>query len=526
MTDQYRLPMRNASGGEHIETRPSLVEEWLTSLPRDDFRATGQLLYDATLATNQQLVKPSVRLQLVELYNRPYQEFIDTQIKTGAQHTLQSIETMKNRINLIKHMGYACKMAAENEFRKNWLWRQSKPPLKAMLLSLNYFSHALIFSYLEYSPAPRNIWREMNSLYDHAETLGMENSPLALFGDNTDTAKTTIAQSYKRIVLASLSDPHQLPFGAVWEIFEQLLFWVNHVHITRFGIMDKASGYFVVDLENDSAPLPYFKFNQERVNDKHRLVDATSLSPLVEDELASINRGQGLKENLKLSPYYTKLVLGHLARAWGLPPKRYFPREERKGIVCLACGLNSVYFFINGGTRIVPGQNDFDKNISVEESDPADQSGLNSTPDYKVEEWNLVDQGPGGIAVNRTARPGYNIRIGDIVAITDDREQIKWTVGVIRWMMVRQTNNYKIGIQVISKTALPAVIRACSGSALDSRFQRALLLTDDNDMSIITGKGLFMENRELEIKSQHKEFRVKAITMLESTLGFEYFHIR
>lgn len=529
-TDRHNLPMRKTSSGEQIDTRPLYIEEWLDSLPYIDFQKTGQLLYKATLATNQQQVKPSVRLELVELYNRPYQYYLDSQIKTGAQHTPQSIETMQKQINALKriaiNLAYACKLAAEHEIKKKTLWRQSKPPLQAMLLSLNYLSHVLIFSYLKYSSTPKNVWQKLNFIYDFAAKLGKENAILPLPAGEPNHAMSTIAQAYKRIILASLCDPHHLPFGAIWEIFEQLHTWVNHVHITRFGTTDKPSGYFVVNLDSDLPPLPYIKFNPERATDKHCLIDAAGLSHVVEEKLTSINKGEGLNDTLKLSPHNAKIILGHLSKAWGLPPKRYFPREERKGILYLACGLNAVYFFINKETEFISGQTDSSRDIILEESESKGIDEAITSSNYKLEQWELVDQGPGGIAAVRTAGPSYNVRIGDLVAININGEEKKWNVGVIRWMMVHQTNNYKLGIQLISKATLPAAVRACSGSVLDSQFRRALLLMNGEDLSIITGKGLFMENRELEIKSQNKIFKATATTMKESTPGFEYFNIR
>ncbi|MGY8815688.1 MAG: hypothetical protein ACKVHQ_13385 [Gammaproteobacteria bacterium] len=133
------LPLRSTSAGGQIETRPMYVEEWLDSLPYTDFKITSQLLYNAIKATNAQQVKPSIRLELVELYNRPYQYYIDSQIKAGAQHTLQSIDTVQAQIKILKNiavnLSLACKISAEESLKKKILWGQTKPPIKS------FFSH-------------------------------------------------------------------------------------------------------------------------------------------------------------------------------------------------------------------------------------------------------------------------------------------------------------------------------------------------------------------------------------------------
>jgi hypothetical protein len=223
------IPTRKGKHGEEIETRPLYVEEWLETLPYIDFVKTCQLLQEALQVTNKQDIKPSVRLELIKLYNRPYQYYVDSQIKTGAQHTLQTIDAMRQQVHSLKqlavYLGLACKLAVEHAPNKKTMWKQSKPPLQEMLMSLNYLAHALIFGYLEYAPTPKNVWAELNSIYSFAEGLGKQKTILELPGYK-DTSRITIEHAYKRIMMASLADPYHLPFGAIWEIYEQLNTWV------------------------------------------------------------------------------------------------------------------------------------------------------------------------------------------------------------------------------------------------------------------------------------------------------------
>ena len=105
-SDINKLPSRKTSSGMQMETRPLHIEEWLDKLPYIDFEKTGQLLFEAIQATNKESIKPSVRLELVELYHRPYQYYLDLQIKTGTQHTLQSISTMQAQLEILKKIRY------------------------------------------------------------------------------------------------------------------------------------------------------------------------------------------------------------------------------------------------------------------------------------------------------------------------------------------------------------------------------------------------------------------------------------
>ncbi len=202
------------------------IEEWLDNLPYIDFKKTSTLLAEATALTNDQDIKPAARLELVELYGQPYQYYIDSQIKAGAQHTLQSIETAREQIRVLKkiasNLARACRLSAEETLKRKTLWKQPKPPLANFLFSLNYLSHVLIFSYLEYSPAPWGVWKEINYIYNLAESLQQANTTITVPEAFANINLRTISGVYKRIVMASLADPHHLPYGAIWEIYEQL----------------------------------------------------------------------------------------------------------------------------------------------------------------------------------------------------------------------------------------------------------------------------------------------------------------
>jgi hypothetical protein len=524
--DAYSLPMRTTPTGDQIETRPLYVEEWLDSLPYIDFKKTSQLLYDATRATNEQILKPSVRLELVELYNRPYQYYIDSQVRTGAQHTLHSIDTMQEQIQILKriavNLGLACKISAEETLKKKTLWGQSKPPLVNLLHSLTYLSHAMIFSFLEYAPTPKNVWREINFIYDFAESLNQEHTALQTTPGKSGSKTTTIAQTYKRICLAALADPHHLPYGAIWEIYEQLNTWSDLAKISRFRSPTDPSGMFVIKLDSDSSPLAYGKFNTASAGDQHRLIDASELVRQIRANLASLEKGNPADSSLIISPYFARLILGHMSRVWGTPPKRINQRQERAGTIEIACGLNSAYYLVNNELEFV----------DPETVDPeADGSGSNRdteiTPvqNYRVDQWSLVDQSARGFAVIKNDKPTYNIRVGDLIVIRTRSQSGRWALGVIRWLMIRQGQIYKIGVQMLSTRARPVAIRATGGSTLDRRYRRALLIPDlnDNEPSIITSKGLFLANRELEISEGKTTTTRRAMSLLESTAGFDQF---
>ncbi|MGH8245647.1 MAG: hypothetical protein ACREUU_04370 [Gammaproteobacteria bacterium] len=534
-SDSHSLPLRRTASGEEIETRPLYVEEWLDTLPYVDFKKTSRLIYEATRATNAQAVKGSARLELVELYNRPYRYYVDSQIKTGAQHTLQSIETMQDQIEMLKmiavNLGHACKLAAEETLKQKTLWRRTKPPLPALLSSLNYLSHALIFSFLEYAPTPKNVWREMHFAYSFAESLNQQQAQLIPIGGDPKKEAASMTEAYARIVMAAVADPHHLPFGAIWEIYEQLGSWVRHLRVGEFSRTDPPGGRFVVDLESDERPFPLSKFKAGPDHARYRLIDASALAGLAEDQLEQINAGKGLTEGIRFSPYFARSVLGHIVRAYGSPPERLGPREERQGKLNLARGLNAIYFFLNG-------EKEFAYARSADDGEPAEgdrdllEGEITPSGNYKTENWNLVDQGRGGFAVIKTDKPHFPLRVGELVAVAvrsaETPSNRKWRLGIVRWMMVRQGKSYRIGVELLAGVALPVAVRALGGSQQDSRFRRGLLISASakpDDGSLITERGIHISGRQLEIKLRADTVPFMAGPLVETSVAFEHFHL-
>ena len=522
-----QIPLKKSSKGTEIETRPIYIEEWLDSLPYIDFKKTSALLNEALTATNKVDIKASTRLELVELYNRPYQYYVASQINAGAQHTLQTIDAMSSQVNQMKRiavsLSYSCKLAFDTALNKKTLWKQSKPPIDAMLMSMNYLSHALIFSFLEYAPIPQKVWQQLNFIYDFAESIECHKKIYSIPGENNKSISTTIDHTYKRILMASLVDPHHLPFGAIWEIYEQLDSWAEYTQIHPMQSVSNSSGYFVFDLKTDSKAIAYAKFKHENINSKTRLLDTTPLENLIKKQIDLIEIGQPIDKSIVLSPFYAKSLLVHMLKAWGLPPKRYFPRKAQSGKLNIVTGVSAIYYFLNNGNAF---KNDTDEN----DSDEIDILETTNNPiptesHYTPEDWRIVDQGSGGYAIIRDSKPKKAIRVGDLVGINLEKNDDSWSIGVSRWLMVSKTT-HKVGLQIIADTAKAIGLRATNGSKSDRDFKPAFLVSHNNnpnELSIIVEKGLFISDRELEITIDDKKELIIAKTLIESSMSYEVF---
>tara|TARA_R110000782_G_scaffold17576_9_gene48984 strand:+ start:2303 stop:3883 length:1581 start_codon:yes stop_codon:yes gene_type:complete len=522
-----QLPIRKTSHGDEIETRPLYIEEWLDSLPYIDFKKTSALLYEALVATNKTTIKSATRIELVELYNRPYQYYVESQIKAGAQHTLQTIDAMQSQVSQMKQiavaLSFACKLAFDTALNKKTLWKQSKPPVEAMLMSMNYLSHALVFSFLEYAPVPKNVWQQLNFIYDFAESIERHKKTYSIPGANNKNIITSIDHTFKKIIMASLVDPHHLPFGAIWEIYDQLDTWAEYTQITPMRAVPNTTGHFVFDLKTDDKPIPLAKFNPDKSNDNNRLLDSNPLENLIQKQIDLLKMEQQIDKSIVLSPFYAKSLLSHMLKAWGLPPKRYFPRKAKSGHLNIVVGVNAIYYFLNKG-------NAFNDNIISDNADEIDVSESPTAPpsqvNYIPESWRVVDQGSGGYAIIRDEKPKKAIRVGDLVGINNNAAEDHWSIGVVRWLMVSK-GIHKVGLQIISDAAKPIALCALTGSQTDRELKPAFMMDNNSQQrSIIAKKGLYVANREMQITNEDKKELIVAGDLNESSISYEVFNFK
>lgn len=530
MAGQLQIPMR----GTEVEIRPMYVEEWLDSLPYIDFQNTIVVLYKAMQASNKVAMKAGQRMELVTLYHRPYQYYLDTQIRSGAQHTLQTIETMQTQlggmIQLAVELARASRLAVDETLNHKSLWGQNKYPVQAMLMALTYLSHVLILNFLEYAPTPQNIWKEMNFIYQFTENVNQHRAQVKPVGSSKKKHISTIEHAFKHSIMISLADPYHLPFGAIWEIFEQLGSWAEHVELKSFRKVDDPDGIFVININSDNSPLPYIKFNIANATEHHRLVDTGKLQKIIRQHLDKLDSKEKPDEDLAFSEYYADYMLRIIHKAWGLPPKRYHQRKTRTGQLNLAHGLNSIYFYLNHEQdfKQLTDEGREDEIIAGEEQNTVNMTTIH----YQKETWNLVDASGGGFAVVRDEKPGNAIQVGDLIGLSLDEKNLpqkSFRIGILRWLLVRQGKVYRAGIQLLNQQIFAGGVRASEGNRIEREFRRAVLTGSplkQSELCIITNKGLYRPERDIDIFYKDQKYSARIMEMVESTSCFDHFNIK
>ena len=519
-----QLPRRGKAN--RIETRPAYIKDWLDTLPYINFEKTSRLLHAALRATNDTELKPSTRLKLIKLYDRPYQYHLAARIRDREQ----TAAVLQQRAGLLKQialeLGLACDILVTAKLGSKTLWERSRLPVRFMLMMMNYLSQALIFSFFEYAPAPANIWKQLNFNYALAESSGLHKSTYTLTAPGDKTAQTSIEHTYKRIMLAALSDPHYLPVGAIWEIYEQLDNWAEYALIKPLQTVSSPVGYFVLELDKNNKAMPYARFKQADKRDDTRLLDTTPLIATIQKYIDRMQIDRPAAAGKALSPAYVKPLLRHMLKTWGSPSARGSVRKTQIGSVNLVSGVNAIYHQINGGAFQAA---DHEKNTDQDEICISEVTGMHRTgaaAEQPAERWLISDISSGGCALIRASRPERPPRVGDLVGINLDGPAEDRRLGVVRWLMTRQ-DRHKMGIQNIATAVTPIALRAAAGHLVaEVTFRPAFLMarhqTADQG-AIIAEKGLYAAGRWLKISKNNRQHLCSADKLLDTGLTYEVF---
>ncbi len=513
------------------ELRPTHLEEWLDALPYADFDKTCQRLLQALSETNREDLKASVRLELMAQYIRPYEYLLDTWIKQGEPPSLQTMDITLAHIERVKkialEIAYGLKLGIDESLMRKTRWLHSKPPLPAINMALRLLSHALLLNYQEYAPVTQILWREIHDLYATAEQLSGEDTPVA-YPVEEDDRQGTVSRSYKQICTTALVDPHHLPYGAVWQIYDQLGDWASRVRLLPFKAQEHPAAYFVIDLAAGAAPLSLTRFSGEDNEQGLRLLDCNPLQSEVQSCLETLRNGRPLPPGLHLQGPHLRFLLRYLLKAWGLPPKRLAPRRPRQDQAEMICGINAAYYHLNGDHEFAfqPPQASGEAIVV----DGEDRQEWDPALKYRCDNWQFIDEGPGGFAVYSSIRPHQLVRVGELACL--QTEQGDWLLGAIRWMMIREEHEYRTGIQLLTRKARPVAVRATTGNELDKAYRRGFLFQRTGapqDTVLLTSRGIYGNDRSLEILLPEREEQtpilVHGADLIETTVAFDEFVI-
>jgi len=499
------IPQQKNDLPSHIDPRAGPTTRWINELPALDPMVALEKIHARLVPLNRAVLKPSVRLQDLDLLRARIHSAIEMLESRAARTTLPMTNRQRVAAELIKEVNleltYGYKAAIVDLSRGSGGERELA---SAIHRAMRCTAQLLLAHYASYTPEPEGVWRELHQLWRVAQTLGLSRQPV------DDSAakvrpRTSIKDCYKHALLLGLCKPYQLEPRSLRRTDAYLERWSGLARIRKGPDSPALHCQFVMCIDGDR---PAAARTQRETTDgatPQPVLDTQELVARLNLQLTALRAGiqpelDGLPA--ELFDAQSAPLLHHLILSWGVIPTRSFSRVQTANEQRIAVGLEPVAEAL----RAVAG-------------------GTAPTAARADGRCQVVDEGAGGLGIAVTDAGAFSLRVGDVIytAATD-----KPTVGLIRWMKIDSDERIRLGIQKLCPFAVPAAVNAVNTDAERATPSHGALMLPDFEplhqpRAVLTARGVFHPQRNLMIESTDGLGMIRADRLSEPTACLDWF---
>lgn len=471
------------------------VEAWINALPRGSAGKTAQQLFSGLQDFNKIKLDCEDRIDYLELIREPlfYTMSIMEKHFIGENFPLskkqKKIAHLSKEFCLLMMTGY---VIAIEELLEDYKERRDKQLLGQLIhRAISFLNHFILISYQTYMIVPDDVWDKFHKLYLFAEENKVDKIKI------TDEKfqyiiKTTIAEEYMRGLLLATASPYHMRSNEVGNIFINIERWLDSVKIFQSSDDVKSKSVFIIDLTSGT-PVIHGDELKGRRKKNLRIISIDQLIHKIDHELQS---GEIIPSQTLISANLGSATLSHdllkrLQHFWVSEPETVITNGKTRQKVKMTIGISATHnlakdtLYKGNDTQLFKELSDFDdmevKNI--QSKDMASQNGKQhkaavSNILNQGEEWTLINEKKGEFCLQSTGSCIQQLQVGEVVGIKylDDHRKDVFILGIISWLRVYSDNLIKIGIKLVSASAVPIEVRPVSEDILPDQNQRAFLL--------------------------------------------------
>jgi len=567
---QLSVPHRTAPNSHSFDSKAASVKNWIDSLPMANIGETTRLLFEALTDLNHQDIPAQQRFKALELLQGPVHFVTDRMKKHFVGQALPLPARNLKIAHLSREIGHTLATGYKILVMEQiaGVGRKDKKLLVvAIHRALKLLGSVLLKAYQVYEPYPDSVWRELHSLYHHAESNSLHTSKVTdehAYGRKS----STIADAYKQILLLALACPYRLRHGEAEQVYRALEGWAPFAELQMVG--ENGSALFATHLDSDQPPSYLVLRSATENRGACRALHTGRLAEQLR-KFAKEARESGRQAAVSVS----SSTLRHLMLVWGVMPKRRYSRVKDHSEVVVSMGLSSIHYFVSGEvafnnapvseqyctdlgascgapqinrrarfdattTRAQQGQipDVWEMKYQIEGRVPPSSmeiavakaaSGMQIDPKHQTQQWKMVNVSAGGYSLLWDNPETTRAQVGELLGIREqgDPDTFHWCMGIIRWLKYNDDAGLQMGVQMLSPGSVAIAARTDKAPAGTKNFTRGLLLPEiasiQQRATLLLPSPPFKVGDVCVVNCHGKNVKVKLSKLVENTGSFAQF---
>lgn len=539
MVSILSIPEQKTSQSSSLELKPGPVRDRLAQLPLLNSRESLDAIFDILYEFNRVATVPKLRLRLLELYRVPIgfvsQNIERSLVESYIPLSASNAEIADRCMQVIAEMAYGYKSVVIDLAKGGQSKKSHGDLCTAIHRAIKYLTLSLYQSATAYTSHIPGTWVEIHSLYTYAAKLGIHTRQVkdAL---NTTSAQSSVTHAYQQALLFGLSDCYRHPLPINAKTLQYLDRWASAAELTRFKTPAATQFHFVIDPQQDRPACAYAEDMDLKRSKRHMLFNTREISKITHNYWKRLDSGVNIETSSLGEEFFDATayeMLKRMAVNWGNTQRRRHPRNTIADPYQLALGVDAGNYFLNGGDHLQLASGGTDKGTQVSTSGTFGLQQISKRqPGFETQVWQGRDESIRGLCLfaGLSQPSSVRIRVGEIVAFRLNSADVQWSVGLVRWVRIMESE-LRIGLEKIGVGAKAVAVKPVSpdGNA-GLVFKDSIMLPGRESVrqrqSLITPPGIYNPDGRLIVDDGRAVYQVRTGRMLEYGRRYEWFECK
>ncbi|OZB14133.1 MAG: GTPase [Marinobacter sp. 34-60-7] len=563
---ELKVPEQKTASLSFCDTTSKAFRTWIEQLPMANIGEVSRQLYHAIIEINQLFLPPQQRMQFLEIV-RDKIHFVCNELSRHFLGLAIALPEKQRKIaNLTQalqlHLAGGYKLCLLEFLDSGSIEKNRKPVATAIHRAISELAATIVRAHQLYCPSPPQSWLECHRLFRFAYRNKLVDQDV---DDDTLTHRrsSTVADSYKRMLLLGCARPNQLRQAELTQVYSLFETWTTYTHCSP---EIQGESLFVVNMEKDHPPI-YRSLLENRPGEESFGFDTRDVSGQLADYLHQRRNQTPANNPLAIAPNISENLLTHLSQALGILAKRNFNRIASQGTLEICVGLTATHYY-------VAGNKGFSEFVQGNEAEPQDEGNLFiRNANRKADAWAgahdaapgddrlhsadtpinfrsstgshnmpgadrnqprshhalLINTSPGGYCAAWESNAPTALQAGEILGVREQSSH-PWSIAVVRWLRQVRNQGTQIGIELLAPSAAPCAVRLIQKVGNSSEYLRGLLLPEisvvNQAATLITPRLPFQTGSRITLLHDGREDQGMLLKKVSATGSISQFELK